>query len=158
MTRITNGISFKEASRCLYAPARGLAAKALAEHDGRECDELTGVRGLLTWLALDCELDTRTALDDVINEPEWARDNLVGVAYLVPVVTQCAEDSFAEDVLRAVVAELPDRMEKSAEYHLEWARRAMNAFREHQAASGPVALGDLVVPSEDDRFMALGRR
>ena len=137
---------FKEASRCLYAPARGLAAKALAEHDGRECDELTGVRGLLTWLALGCELDTRTALDDVIDEPEWARDNLVGVAYLVPVVTQCAEDSFAEGVLRAVVAELPDRMEKSAEYHLEWARRAMNAFREHQAASGPVVLGDLVVP------------
>ena len=54
-------------------------------------------------------------------------------------------DSLA-GVLRAVVAELPDRMEKSAEYHLEWARRAMNAFREHQAASGPVALGDLVVP------------
>jgi hypothetical protein len=68
---------FKEASRSLYAPACGLAAKALAEHDGREFDELTAVRGLLTWLALDRELDTRTALDDVGSAGISAHDSLL---------------------------------------------------------------------------------
>lgn len=137
---------FKEASRSLYSPACGLAAKALTEHDGREFDELTAVRGLLTWLALDCELDTRTALDDVVDEPDVARDNLIGVAYLVPVITQCAEDSFALEVLNSISAEQPDSMKRTAAYHVEWARRITKAFHERQRAAGPIALGDLVLP------------
>jgi hypothetical protein len=137
---------FKEASRCLYASACGLAAKALAEHDGREFDELTAVRGLLTWLALDCDLDTRTALDDVVDEPAIARDNLIGVAYLMPVITQCTEDAFALDVLNTIAAEQPDSMKRTAAYHVEWARRITKAIQDHQPAAGPIALGDLVLP------------
>jgi hypothetical protein len=137
---------FKEASRCLYAPASGLAAKGLAEHDGLEFDELTAVRGLLTWLALDCELDTRSALDDVVDDPELVRDNLVGVAYLLPVITACAQDGFAEDVLVAVAAEQQDSVKKSTAYHLEWARQVAKAFDGRQPATGAIALGDLVLP------------
>ncbi len=137
---------FKEASRCLYAPAYGMAAKALTEHDGQEFDELTTVRALLAWLALDCELDTRTALDDVVDEPDVARDNLIGVAYMIPVITQCAEDAFAVEVLNAIAAEQPDSMERTTAYHLEWARRVTKAFHEHQLAAGPIALGDLALP------------
>ncbi|MCY4056709.1 MAG: hypothetical protein OXG44_01780, partial [Gammaproteobacteria bacterium] len=137
---------FKEASRCLYAPAYGLAAKALAEHDGREFDELTTVRALLTWLALDCELDTRTALDDVFEEPDVVRDNLIGVAYLMPVIAQCAEDTFAVNVLNDIAAEQPDSMRRTTAYHVEWARRVTKTFHEHQPIGGPIALGDLVLP------------
>lgn len=124
---------FKEASRCLYSPASGLAAKALAEHDGHEFDELTAVRGLLTWLAFDCELDTRHALDDAVDEPDLVRDNLVGVAYLLPVVSECAHDEFAADVLSAVVAEQQDSMKKSAAFHMDWARRVAKARLEQRS-------------------------
>jgi hypothetical protein len=137
---------FKDASRCLYASRSGLAGKALAEHDGHEFDELTAVRGLLTWLAFDCELDTRNALDDSGDEPDLVRDNLVGVAYLLPVITECTQDDFAEDVLSAIAAEQQDSMKKSTTYHMAWARGVAKAFRERQPATGPIALGDLVLP------------
>lgn len=137
---------FMEAARCLYSPSCGLAAKALAEADGQEFDEQTTVRSLLTWLAFDCELDTRTALDELLNEPDTVQDNLVGVAYLVPVVTECAKDPFAKDLLSAVVAEQPETLRQSAAYHIDWARRIAEAFHGKQARNGPIAIGDLVSP------------
>ena len=135
-----------EASRCLYSPSRGLAAKALAEADGQEFDELTTVRSLLTWLAFDCELDTRTALEELFEDPDTIQDNLVGVAYLVPVVTECAEDPFAKDLLSEVVAEQSETLRQSAAYHIDWARRVAEAFHGKKSRNGPVAIGDLVSP------------
>lgn len=138
---------FKDASRCLYGPASNLAAKALSEHDGDEFDELTVVRGLLTWLALDSEIDTRHALDHVMDAPNVVRNNLVGVAYLLPVVSACVRDDLSTDVLSAVVTEQQqESMKKSATYHLTWARGIMAAFQGKGTAAGPIALGDIVIP------------
>lgn len=136
---------FKDASRCLYAPACGLAAKALPENDGGEFDELTTVRGLLTWLALDCELDTRHVL---VDQPDIVRDNLVGVAYLLPVITECAKDDLAEAVLSEAAGEQKDSMRECTSYHIHWARGVAKAFRDHQLAAGSIAIGDLVSPSK----------
>jgi hypothetical protein len=137
---------FNEASRCLFGPRLGLAAKAAAEADGQEFDELTAVRGLLSWLALDGELDTRKALEDALEDPEAVQENLVRVAYLVPVITQCAEDAFAEDLLQAVVAEQSETLRQTATYHIDWAHRLTNAIRATSSSPGPVAIGDLVLP------------
>jgi hypothetical protein len=137
---------FIEASRCLFAPGCGLATKALTEADGQDFDELTAVRGLLAWLALDCELDTRKALEEARKDPEVTQDNLIGVAYLVPVITQCAEDAFAEDLLKAVVAEQSDTLKRSATYHIAWAHRVTDAFNAKKSKPGAVAIGDLVLP------------
>ena len=137
---------FSKASRCLYSPASALAAKALAEHDGHEFDELTAVRGLLTWLAFDSDLDTRHALDHAIDARDVVRNNLVGVAYLVPVVSECVRDDLATDVLSAVVAEQQqENVKKSATYHLDWARGVTKAFQECRTVTGPIVLGDLVM-------------
>lgn len=138
---------FSKASRCLYSPASALAAKALAEHDGHEFDELTAVRGLLTWLAFDSDLDTRHALDHAIDARDVVRNNLVGVAYLVPVVSECVRDDLATDVLSAVVAEQQqENVKKSVTYHLDWARGVTKAFQERRTVTGPIILGDLVMP------------
>jgi hypothetical protein len=138
---------FKDVSRCLYASASGLAAKALAEHDGREFDELTTVRGLLTWLAIDCELDTRHALDGAREEPESVRENLVGIAYLIPVATACASDDVAEQVLSSVAAAQPASIAESAAYHMRWARQVAQIFSQRPPAGAePIRLGDLVFP------------
>jgi hypothetical protein len=138
---------FSEASRFLYGPASALAAKALAEHDGRDFDELTAVRGLLTWLAFDSDLDTRYALDHAIDAPAVVRNNLVGIAYLLPVVSECVCDDHATDVLSAVVVEQEqERLKMSVAYHLGWVRGVTKAFEERRIATGPIALGDLVMP------------
>ena len=138
---------FSKASRCLYSPACALAAKALAEHDGHEFDELTAVRGLLTWLAFDSDLDTRHALDHAIDARDVVRSNLVGVAYFVPVVSECVRDVLATDVLSAVVAEQQqENVKRSVTYHLDWARGVTKAFQERRTVTGPIILGDLVMP------------
>jgi hypothetical protein len=139
---------FTEASRCLFAPGCGLAVKAVAEADGQDFDELTAVRGLLPWLALECDVDVRTALDESLQEPEATREKLVGVAYLLPAISQCVEDPFAEDLLKAVVEEAPERRRRSVVYHLDWGRRVTAAFRGKKSTAGSVMLGDIVVPAK----------
>lgn len=137
---------FKEASRFLYAPSCRLAERALTEHDSNEFDELTAVRGLLTWLALDCELDTRSALDNLYDEPDCVRDNLIGIAYLLPVITECAQDGPAEQILLEITGEQNDGVKESAKYHIEWAREVRKDFQKQQHSAAPILLGDLVLP------------
>ena len=100
----------------------------------------------MTWLALDCELDTRRTVDDATNEPDAVRDNLVGVAYLLPVITECTDDDHAETILSTVAGEQKDSMKESAAYHIQWAHLVAKAFREKRRATGPITLGDLVSP------------
>lgn len=137
---------FKDASRHLYGPSYGLAAKALAEHDTHEFDELTAVRGLLTWLGLDSDLDIRVVLDDVYNDPDAVREDLIGVAYLLPVITECVQDEPAEAVLSAVSEEVRQSLKESISYHMEWARRIEDAFHDRRRSTAPIALGDIVWP------------
>src|SRR5262249_31327826 len=51
---------FTTACRSLYGPTRNLAGRALVENNGQPFDELTSVRALLAWLALDCGVDAET--------------------------------------------------------------------------------------------------
>jgi hypothetical protein len=113
------------------------------------------VRGLLTWLAFDCDLDARDALVNDVDERAAVRDNLVGIAYLLPVLSECVHDDFAADVLSAVVVEQQESMKKSAAYHLSWARQVNRAFQKRYTAKGPIALGDLVFPVKVSVFWPL---
>jgi len=136
---------FKDASRILYAPELNLALKALTEGGGQEFDELTICRALLAWLALDCDLDTRTALDEVRDEPEEARENLVGIAYFLPVITECTHDEQAEAILRtAFVDQQAD--EANAQYHLLWAERIERAASGVRKAAESFLPGNIAIP------------
>jgi hypothetical protein len=137
---------FKDISKFLYAPAFRLAAKALAERDATEFAELAAVRGLLAWLAFDCELDARTALNDRHDDPDVVQENLAGIAYLLPVITECAEDDAAQEILADIVAEQKGKTEEVTLYHLQWGRTLARAFSRHQRETGAIGLGDLVEP------------
>jgi hypothetical protein len=136
---------FTKVCRSLYGPTRDLAGRALGENNGQPFDELTSVRALLAWLALDCGVDAETLSRDLKD----ARDNsdtlVLGVACLLPVATECAQDSHAGALLMNTLAEQPAEAAK-AERHLTWARRVHAAVSTSKTpTSVPFRLGDIVV-------------
>lgn len=136
---------FKDVARLLYAPKYQLAAKALAEHGGQEFDELTIIRALLSWLAFDFGLDTRSALDRALTEPELVRENLIGVGYFLPVITECSSDSFATEILEDAAAERPGDVTR-ATYHVRWAKALARSVEKHLPRPSIIALGDIALP------------
>jgi hypothetical protein len=136
---------FERTSGYLYGDGSNLAALALQEA-GEEFDELTVVRSHLTWLALDCEMDTRKVLADLSEEIEEIRERLEEAGYFVPVVSDCVADPIATKLLISTVGEagafahdLKDRLD----YHLDWARNLI--IERPQARVGDrLQLGDVV--------------
>ena len=62
-------------------------------------------------------------------------------------MSECARDDLAADVLSFVLVEQQqETVKKSAAYHLDSARGVTKAFQERRTATGPIALGDLVMP------------
>jgi len=134
-------------SQFLYAPSRRLAALALSEHNGQEFDELTAVRGLLTWLAIDSGVDIRSALKKSLSDPDLTREKLVEVGYLVPVITECATDTLAAAMLTNIAEEQRNECPTRAAYHIEWARRLLVTAKSHGTKPAAVELGDMAVPT-----------
>jgi hypothetical protein len=130
----------------LYAPSCRLAALAVSEHDGQEFDELTAVRGLLTWLAIDSGVDIRSALKQSLCEPELTREKLVEVGYLVPVITECATDKLAAAMLTSIAEEQRNECPTRAAYHIKWARQLLVTAKSHTTKPSAVELGDMAVP------------
>jgi hypothetical protein len=136
---------FKEVARLLHAPAFRLEKIALGEKDKQDFDELTAVRGLLAWLAFDCGVDTRHALDHAFDDPKLMRQALTGIAYFLPVISECASDPLAAEMLKNVTAEQRGDGGTVA-YHLGWARKLAKAAGMERLDSCSIALGDVVLP------------
>ena len=137
---------FTNVCRSLYGPTRDLAGRALVENNGQPFDELTSVRALLAWLALDSGVNAETLPRDLKDAPDSASALVLGVACLLPVATECAQDSHAGALLVHTLAEQPSEAAR-AERHLTWARRVHAAVSTSKTpASGPFRLGDIVVP------------
>lgn len=136
---------FTQACRSLYGPTRNLAGRALAENNGEPFDELTSVRALLAWLALDAGVNVETLARDLKDLPDDAGGLVLGVACLLPVAIDCARDSLAEALLVHTLAVRPSEAAR-AERHLSWATRVeAAALTSATPASGPFRLGDIVV-------------
>jgi hypothetical protein len=70
---------------------------------------------------------------------------VLGVACLLPVATECAQDSHAVALLVHTLAQ--NRQRRRAERHLTWARRVHAAASTSQTvAPGPSRLAHIVVP------------
>jgi hypothetical protein len=137
---------FTNVCRSLYGPTRDLAGRALVENNGQPFDELTSVRALLVWLALDSGVNAETLPRDLKDARDSAGALVLGVACLLPVATECAQDSHAGALLVHTLAEQPSEAAR-AERHLTWARRVNAAVSTSKTpASGPFRLGDIVVP------------
>jgi len=136
---------FKKVVRLLYAPSCRLAAIALAEHGQQQFDELTVIRALLAWLALDSGLDTRDSIAHTFNEPELVREKLIRVAYFLPVMTDCSSDGFAAGVLADVTSEQQGDVVR-AEYHLRWGQQLATKLGNYRPFESNVALGDIAFP------------
>jgi hypothetical protein len=137
---------FKRVAQLLYAPHFRIAALGLAEHNSQEFDELTNVRALLAWIALDCELDKREVLQEAFNDPDWTREELIGLGYFLPVISECAIDSFARTILTSIAEQQNGKLPERAAYHLQWAHRLLVAPRRKYAERSQIELGDIVVP------------
>ena len=108
---------FTNVCRSLYGPTRDLAGRALVENNGQPFDELTSVRALLVWLALDSGVNAETLPRDLKDAPDSAGALVLGVACLLPVATECAQDSHAGALLVHTLAEQPSDAAR-AERHL----------------------------------------
>ncbi|HXG70822.1 MAG TPA: hypothetical protein VNJ04_09460 [Gemmatimonadaceae bacterium] len=135
---------FMDASRLLHAPTCNLASMAIEESAELEFDELTICRALLAWIALDCELDTRTAVA-AAEDQEEVRDNLIGIAYFLPVILACKRDDQADAMLRSVAAEQKSR-EEPVLYHLQWAESVERAAASNRRPAEDLKRGSIAIP------------
>jgi hypothetical protein len=148
---------FESTSRCLYGTSSGIAVIALKENGG-DFDELTASRGLLTWLALDCGIDTRSVIGDLSQEPDDVRASVEEVGYFLPVVMECAADELATDILARAVAEprgqvagRPDMLMKDlADYHLSWAHGLVRGRAQQPTPATRLHVGDIVYPRQKE--------
>ncbi len=135
---------FRNVTRLLHASGSRLSAKALDEHDGKEFAELSMVRALLSWLACDCDIDARTALDSATQNPELTKQQLIDVAHFLPVISDCAADGAARDLLTRAAG--GNDIGEAATFHLRWAGRLTRATLSATRRPSPVNLGDVVLP------------
>ena len=70
----------------------------------------------------------------------------IDVRYLLPLIAECVNDDLAQTVLSNTAEEQKGHVLNSTSFHIEWARRIAKTFHERQTVTGPVALGDLVLP------------
>lgn len=111
---------FLNACRYLYARDCGVMKAALQEAGDEHCIEASAVRGLLLWLAWDCQLDVRTVLDD--DEPDVLWENLYGLEQLMYLTADTSSDEEAVSRTRtALLSSISNR--KSEEWlkaQLQW--------------------------------------
>jgi hypothetical protein len=142
---------FESAASCLYGMTNRLAGLALEENGG-EFAELTVVRGLLTWLALDCGIDTRSVLTALSEEPEDVRADLESVGYFLPVLMDCVADGMATDFLIETVDPKAGDFGPNASligaatFHLDWARRLARGLTQPAVTPAQFRAGDIVYP------------
>lgn len=149
---------FLDATRLLYSERAPLMKRAVEEYQeagnvSASNPEPSIVAGLLLWLAWDCELDVRYALEE--EERSDLRENLRGMARLVALATQLCDDPEAQqkarDAIRLICSHYVEDgvTETWFEVHMRWLRRVSAACRDlHQAKTLKRAAdaGDLIYP------------
>jgi hypothetical protein len=120
---------------------------ALAEHDKCEFDELTGVRGLLPWVAMDCGVDSRIEIKPLLDDPLVTCENLTRIGYFLPVIRDCARDSFAGALFTEVADNQKAENHDFARYHLRWVNQLIKNAENQKPDSSPIELGDVASPT-----------
>ena len=107
----------------LYSAQSRLLPNAVAQLAQVDCQELSVARGLLFWLAWECDLDVRTLMDSADHEETYQR--LRGLENLLSL----APDVFADDEAVAIAqravtrGDLLDQYQDWLTTHQAWARR-----------------------------------
>jgi hypothetical protein len=149
---------FLEATRLLYSERNPLMQRALEKYQEAgnalaSTPEPSIVAGLLLWLAWDCELDMRSALEE--EDRNDLRENLRGMARLVALATQVCEDADAQQKAHAAINFIcahyveDGTTETWFEEHMDWLRRVSSISRDPRQAKAltrPADVGDLIYP------------
>jgi hypothetical protein len=149
---------FLDATRLLYSESAPLMKRALEKYQEAgdalvSTPEPSIVAGLLLWLAWDCSLDMRYALEE--EERERLRENLRGMARLVALAVQVCEDAEAEQKARDAISLIcayyveDGTTETWFEEHMDWLRRVSTVShdpRQAKALKRPADVGDLIYP------------
>ena len=69
------------------------------------------------------------------------------MGYFLPVITDCASDKLAEEVLERVTEEQAGDSE-GVSYHLRWGRQLRRAFEQRKKSEGDLRLGDIAYPAK----------
>lgn len=145
---------FIDCGRYLYSAQSRLLPTAAAQLAQADCQELSVVRGLLFWLAWECELDVRTVMDSADDEETYQR--LLGLENLL----YLAPDVFTDDeaITRAQQAvtrgDLLERYQGWLTTHQAWARKISEISADPGKATAlarPPARGDIVHRSGGDK-------
>jgi hypothetical protein len=83
---------FLDASRLLYSK-NGVMKRALEKLDNHPFQELSLVRGLLVWLAWDCDFHVQNPVD--FEETEDVEENILGLARLLSIAEDLSDDGEA---------------------------------------------------------------
>ena len=149
---------FLDATRLLYSERAPLMKRAVEKYQVESkalasIPEPSIVSGLLLWLAWDCALDVRYALEE--EERSDLRENLRGMARLVALATQVCDDPEAQQKARDAISLICSHYVEDGvtetwfEAHMRWLRRVSAACRDlHQAKTLKRAAdaGDLIYP------------
>jgi hypothetical protein len=149
---------FLDATRLLYSESAPLMNHALAKYQAAKnapasAREPSIVAGLLLWMAWDCALDVRYALEE--EERSELRENLRGMARLVALATQVSDDRDAQRKARDAISLICSHYvedgvtETWLEEHMSWLRRVASvcrAPRQARALKRPADTGDLIYP------------
>jgi hypothetical protein len=91
---------FLAACHYLYSPSQGLLHAAITELGGEEYQELTYIRGYLTWLAWECKFDAR--LTKLSNERNEKLEQVRALDRLLQIIPDLGKDESALAIARQV--------------------------------------------------------
>ena len=149
---------FLDATRLLYSERAPLMQHALekyraARNASASALEPTIVTGLLLWLAWDCALDVRYALEE--EDRTELRENLRGIARLVALAVQVSADAEAQQKARDAIGLICSYYVEDGvtetwfEDHMNWLRRVSaicHAPRQAKTLKRSADAGDLIYP------------
>jgi hypothetical protein len=149
---------FLEATRLLYSERAPLMKRAVdkyqaAQNASETAHEPSIVAGLLLWLAWDCALDVRYALEE--EDRTELRENLRGMARLVALAVQVSADAEAQQKARDAISLICSYYVEDGvtetwfEDHMNWLRRVSaicHAPRQASTLQRSADAGDLIYP------------
>jgi hypothetical protein len=98
--REARGDFFLEASRLLYAD-NGVMKRALNQLQKRPFEELSLIRGLLVWLAWDCDYHVEDPVG--FEDPDDVEDNIWGLSRLLPLASDLHDDREAIEKAKSAI-------------------------------------------------------
>jgi hypothetical protein len=149
---------FLEATRLLYSERAPLMKRAVNKYESVKNTsgvilESSIVAGLLLWLAWDCALDVRSALEE--EDRTELRENLRGMARLVALASQVCADADAQQKAREAIDLICSYYTKDGvvetwyDEHMNWLRRVSSVCGTHsqvKTLKRSADAGDLVYP------------